>query len=592
MSAPAGGAGRARSALAAVLLLGVLAQLPALFAGFYADDYVLGLALGEAGRLMPMRPWSLFDFGSRADWAPFEEVYGSLPWWTSPDWSVRFLRPIASLSTALDHAVWGGRAIGHHLTSLLLWVVLLALAHRMYGALGLSRGVALLGTALLALGDAAVLPAGWPANRNSVLEGVFAVAALTVARRGAPRKPAMALAIALAVLAALCKESGAIALVLVAWTFISLPPTEGTERRRAQLGACAALGTFCAYFAFLALAGYGTHSLFYATPWREPLRCASNLALLAAGSSISLAGPWPIDLAVAAPQTANAFLIAGVVIGAPLWIWVARSLRSLPGPARSGALILGLWTVLFLLPQAGAVPGDRLLLVPSIGACGLLALHLAALRERWKAGGLGVGVKLAALTLLASATLGSGALALIQGAWLVRRADHFRTTALATDVGPLGEETVHVLVVQTESQLQGFTLGETWHGEGGAAAVQFSLLQNGPRPLRWTRVSANAMELESLGEPFLSGPFERVYLAREPELEDPAAWRTSLFEVRAVPHPSGALRRLRFTFARSLDEPDLRFVAPRDGVLTRLMPPAIGASVELPAPVPSLPYVP
>lgn len=592
MSAPGAGAPRARLALAAVLLLGLLVQLPALFAGFYADDYVLGLALDEPGRLMPMRPWSLFDFGTRADWTAFEQIYGSLPWWTSPDWSIRFLRPIASLSFALDHAVWGRWALGHHFTSLLSWLVLLALAHSMYKALGLGRGVALLATALLASSDSAVLPVGWPANRNSVLEALFAVAALIVAQRSAGKWPAIVLAIALAGLAALCKESGAIAFLLVAWSLASAPGMESALPRKARMGAWVALLAFLAYCASLALAGYGTHSLFYATPWRDPLRFLSNLALLAAGGSISLAAPWPIDLAVAAPRTVGLFLVAGLVVGAPLWIWIARTASTFAIEARRAALVLGLWTVLFLLPQAGAAPGDRLLFVPAIGACGLLALHLSALRERWKSGRLGFGARLAAVTLLGCATLGSGALALIQGSWLVRMANHFRATALATDVGPLGNTTVHVLVLQTESQLQGFTLGETWHGEGGDPSVQFSLLQNGPRPLRWARIAPNEMELESLGEPFLAGPFERVYLARETQLEPAPSWRTSVFEVRALPHPSGDLRRLRFIFARPLDDPNLRFVAPRQGVLTRLHPPAVGEAVELPAPEPSLPFVP
>ena len=171
-------------------------------------------------------------------------------------------------------------------------------------------------------------------------------------------------------------------------------------------------------------------------------------------------------------------------------------------------------------------------------------------------------------------------------------AEHVRTTSLATDVGPIGAGPVYVVVLQTESQLQGFALGATWHGAGGDPAVQFSLLQNGPRPLRWTRLSEFEFELESLGKPFLSGPFEFVYLAREEELRVPPPARTSLFEVRAEPHPSGELRKLRFTFERSLDDPALRFVAPSNGRLSRVPPPAVGETVELPAPVPALPFVP
>jgi hypothetical protein len=581
-----------RFALAALILLGVALQLPSLFAGFYLDDYVLELALSDSGKWTPMRPWSLFDFGSRADWTAFEHLYGSMPWWTSPEWSVRFLRPLASLSFTLDYAVWGGRAMGHHFTSLLLYALLLALCLRLYRAIGLSSGVALIALLLLALSDAAVFPVGWPANRNALLEAIFAVSALTVAVQGRKTGASIGSALALAACASLCKESGAISFLLLAWWLVSDRIEEPNGARRARRAAWIAVAAFVAWLAFLSLAGYGTHSLFYATPWREPLRYASNLAVLVAGGALSLVGPWPIDVVTAAPQMRGAILIAGVVIGLPLWVWIARSLRTLAATERRGMMLLALWTILFLLPQAGAAPGDRLLFVASIGACGLVAQHLAVLRERWRGGRLSLGAKLAAATLVLCATLGSATSSLAQGIGMARFAEHVRTTTLATDVGSVDGGPVYVIALQTESQLQGFALGATWHGAGGDPAVQFSLLQNGPRPLRWTRLTDNAFELESLGKPFLVGPFELVYLAREDELRVPHPMRTSLFEVRAEPHPSGELRKLHFTFERSLDDPALRFVAPSNGTLSRVRPPAVGETVELPAPVPTLPFVP
>ena len=175
---------------------------------------------------------------------------------------------------------------------------------------------------------------------------------------------------------------------------------------------------------------------------------------------------------------------------------------------------------------------------------------------------------------------------------MARCAEHVRATTLATDVGPIDGGPVYVVVLQTESQLQGFALGATWHGAGGDPAVQFSLLQNGRRPLRWTRVSDNAFELESLGKPFLTGPFELVSRAHAEELRLPQPMRTSLFEVRDMLDSGDELRKLRFTFVHSLDDPALRFVAPRDGRLLRMQPPAVGETLELPAPVPALPFVP
>ena len=51
------------------LRLGALAlHLPSLGMGFYADDHVHQLALAEPELGLPMRPWSLYDFGTRHDW--------------------------------------------------------------------------------------------------------------------------------------------------------------------------------------------------------------------------------------------------------------------------------------------------------------------------------------------------------------------------------------------------------------------------------------------------------------------------------------------------------------------------------------------
>src|SRR6185503_14875822 len=104
--------------LALVLLLGLVVQLPTLRVGFFADDYVHQLVLADDGPRSPIPRWSLYDFGSAAEWAEFGRATGSLPWWTSSDWKIRFFRPLTSLSLGLDHALWGEHALGYHITSL------------------------------------------------------------------------------------------------------------------------------------------------------------------------------------------------------------------------------------------------------------------------------------------------------------------------------------------------------------------------------------------------------------------------------------------------------------------------------------------
>ena len=101
-----------RGWLAGLVLLGVALHLPALWMGFYADDYLHRLVLEGRVEQAPMKPWNLYDFGAVADWVGLSGSTGAIPWWTPPDWSARFLRPLASLSLWLDHFLFGDLALG------------------------------------------------------------------------------------------------------------------------------------------------------------------------------------------------------------------------------------------------------------------------------------------------------------------------------------------------------------------------------------------------------------------------------------------------------------------------------------------------
>ncbi len=560
-----------RGSLALVLLLGLLVHLPTLGVGFFADDYVHQLVLAEDAPATPIPRWNLYDFGSTAGWAEFGSEHGALAWWTASDWTIRFFRPLTSLSLALDHALWGAHALGYHVTNLGLWLVLLVLAHRLFLALGLAPRTALVALLVFVLSDASSIPVGWIANRNSLLEALAAAGALLAARRGNAL-----LALGLALAAALAKESGAFALLLVAAVLGS------RGRLRPALGAVVLFGS---YLAFLALAGYGTKSLFYATPGSDTGRFSWNVITMASAGVLALLGPLPLDVITLVPSAQLALIAVGVVAGWPLAAWI---LARVP---RGQRWIPGLWVVLFLLPQGGAAPADRLLFVPALGAAVLLALAWQSERARWaqssrlRRGGV--------LALALSITLGSGLYLVAQNAnGLPGMANHVRAKALATDVGPRTLGRREVIVLQTESQMQAFTLGPTWLVESGDPEVRFWILQSGARALRWKRTGEREFELETLGRPFLDGPFERVY--RTDEIPPPAGtrWTTPLYEVEALETGADGLRRVRVTFARALEDPALRFVRPIEGVLTQIEPPAIGAALELPEAVPTRPFVP
>ena len=547
--------------LALVFLVGLLMKLPTLGVGFFADDYVQQVVLtGQRGPL-PIPLWNLYDWGTAADWTGFGREHEALPWWTASDWKVRFFRPLTSLSLGLDHALWGSDARGYHVTNLFLWLVLLALAYRLYRALGLASGVATTALFVFVLSDSSSVPVGWIANRNTLLEAALACAAVLAALRG---RAAGALVLGLA--AALSKESGSFALLLLAWIL---------QRRGQGRAALGALALFGAELAFLVLEGYGTRSLFYSTPWSDPGAFLANLALLASGGVLALLGPLPLDLTLLLPGARIGLLLLGVAAGWPLAVWIVR--RAPNGPSRSLALA---WTALFLVPQAGALPADRLLFVPSIGAAALLALAWSGERARWHE--LSRLRRVGAGALALSVTLGSGLLLLAQDVdVLPGMARHLRDKALATELGPPASARLEVLVLQTESQMQAFTLASTWHAVNEDESVRFSLLQSGPRALRWTRTGERTFELETLGRPFLDGPFERVNLVTNQTPSVGTRWKAYPFEVEALAVDASGLRRIRVALDRSLDDPTLRFLRPIEGVLSPIAPPAIGATIEI-----------
>jgi hypothetical protein len=550
--------------LTLVLSLGLLVQLPTLRVGFFADDYGHQLILRGPG-VAPIPRWSLYDFGTAPQWAEFARGgHALLPWWTGSDWKIRFFRPLTSLSLRLDYALWNRQPLGYHVTNLVLWMVLLVLVHRLYEALGLPPRVAILGLLVFVLAHASSFPVGWIAHRNSVLEALFAIGAVLAALRGG-----VGTALALGLAAALSKESGSFALLLVAAIF---------HARGRSRPACVALLAFGAYLTCLAWGGYGTRSLYYVTPWIAPVRFLENLVLLASGGVLSLLSPAPLEVFLSLPR--SVLLALSILVGWPL---AAAILRRVPrGEAR---VLLGAWAVLFLLPLGGAPPGDRLLFVPAIGAAGLLAMAWSAERARW--GELSLFRRTGAWVLALSVTVGSGLYLLnLSANILPGLAYHVRQTVRATDVGPRIGGRRDVLVLQTESQLQGLTLSWTWHAEVDDESVHFALMQSARRGLRWTRTDERTFELEALRSCFLDTPLERLFLTSA-ALKAGTRWRTPDFEVEALTVDESCFRRFRVTLDRSLDDPSLRFVRPVEGVLSRIEPPAVGATLELPAAEPT-----
>jgi hypothetical protein len=579
---------RARFLILAVVVIagGVALQLPSLGIGFFADDYVHQAVLeGQMPPGAPLAPWDLYDFGRADDWRDESGLLTPI-WWASDEWQVRFLRPVTSVSIWLDHCLWGDQARGYHLTSLAWYAVTLGLALALLRCLGLARPAALLAVALMACTNGATLPVGWIANRNTLLATTATLGAMLALLRLGPRR-GLPVALALAAVAVGCKESGVVAFAMIAaWLGLrglgdlaapGAPAGDpGSRPGRAELrNAAVALGAAAAYVALIALAGVGTRSLFYATPWHEPAAYLANLWVLLTAGLLRLVVPISLDLATMVPQARQVLPVVGLVLAWPLAVVVWRRVGSHPA-----AGMLGLWTVVSLLVEGSAPSSDRLIFQAAFGSAGLLALLIhRALDEVTRTR----SRQLLAWTLLVLAGPVSAVGTLIQGTAIAAISRSLRRQVLAVDVGPPHQGVIDAVLLQAGDPMLPFVLGPTWWGETGRTDVRFTILQMDRRGLVWTRVDERTMVLRSTGTPLLTGLFESVYRSDRQPPQPGELLRSTILAVEPLQDEGDGLRSIRVRLDRSLDDPGLRFLAPGEGGrLVPLEPPAPGETLVLP----------
>ena len=574
-----------------ILLLALVLHAPCLGWGFFIDDYGHQIVLQDLVEHPTMKPWSLYDFGSLADIEKLQANTGAFPWWTSADWSVRFFRPVSSLSLWLDSALFGGWAPGFHLSGLVLFAGLLLAAFALFRALQLPPGAALVALLVLGLEDGTVMPVGWIANRNGLVEALLTTLALLVLVRGARagRRSALPFALALALLlgtaSMLAKESGLSALVLIAWVAWRSPTgaVDGWSPRARAIGAGGALFLVAAYLVFFVAAGYGAHSEFYPPPWQDPLAFLGRLVILLPAAATAMLTPVTSDLLLLFPgATWPAVVVAGVVL-LPVAIAIWRAVRSHPA-----APFLAVWVVCTLLPQAGAPMSDRLLLVPTVGVAGLLGLFVHGTLRRAAAPAASPGRRRLARLVVTSAILLSAPALLVRGLSLYGPIALARNAILEAEVETGGGVPCEAVILQSPTELACLHPVSIWAVENGNADVRFWPLQGGRRALRWTRIDERTFELESLDAPFLTGLLEEVFLSDTTPPPLGQRWTTSLFTAEAVAVDEAGLRRVRFTMPRALEAPELCFLTWREGRWRRIGPPEVGESIELatvPAPL-------
>jgi hypothetical protein len=352
---------RDRSALLALLLSGGVGGVllaPLLGSPRVSDD-LFHIAWRRGWLPTTRAAWDLFRFIDTGETALLRDG-GVAPWFVDIDARGGMVRPLTSLSIALDIALFGDRPWPAHLHSLLWWAALVACALAL-----LPKQTTTAARALVLCGFATsfvmVAPVGWIANRGVLMAGVFSLLAY---RAALPQPLAFSLrALGLATLAGLCGEYS------LCWTGLVvclLLGGDGSLRERARGAATLAVPVVVIFVLGLSRGG-GLSTASYLRPFDEPGRALSELLPRYLFHASQLTSPWarPLVGDAAAHPAVALLLLVGAHLGVVILAWGARHDRVTRG-AVPGMLAA-------LVPVLVAPPNPRLLLPASLGLWILLA---------------------------------------------------------------------------------------------------------------------------------------------------------------------------------------------------------------------------
>jgi hypothetical protein len=151
--------------------------LPSLDEGIVWDDFYQKYVLTGQNTVVKKKvasPTAMFSLlsGEPEQVKRFRDM-GSLPWWAYDRLKMNFWRPVAELTHILDYKLWPGTPWLMHLQSLLWLFVTLIVMSILYKRINGNGWVAGFAILLFALDSSHGVPISWLANRNSALATFF-----------------------------------------------------------------------------------------------------------------------------------------------------------------------------------------------------------------------------------------------------------------------------------------------------------------------------------------------------------------------------------------------------------------------------------
>jgi hypothetical protein len=551
----------------------VLLSLPSLAVPLFGDDYLQRLVLEGAVPALGLDATTLYDF-SRGGVTPLTEQ-GFVPWFTHPDASFRFFRPLGSLSIALDHALFGRAPLPSHAVNVALFLATLLLATALFRRL-LAPARAGIAAFLFAVAGGHTLNLNWVAGRHGPVAGLFGALALVLhvtARQTdnqRVRAPALLGAWLALVLGLLTSET-----TLAAFAFIvayELFDCEDPPTKRA-LAAAPYAAAALAYVALYAALDYGIeHSALYLSPLSDPLAYLSGaltrLPMLLGEMAIALpaflwGGSEAARPVLAALGLAATALVAFLAYRAASSAEERRRLSFFAVAAIAGAL-----------PAVGGVVDGRMLLIPFLASSPIVAIAIeggfrawrATPRRRW------LGAAGATVFLLHAAF--GGFMRVGGTAWLATIAEQQRALALNVDLSRCPPGATHYVVNGADPSLclSGLT-GLLYHRP--ELEPQLAVLSLAPHDQRVERTEEGAIVLHVDDLPRRATIFEGLF--RDEPLAPGDRVDLDLLRATVLATDRGLPTRVRFELRR-----DACLLWLESGVLVGHPPPSPGETVRVP----------
>jgi hypothetical protein len=234
-----------------------------------------------------------------------------------------------------------------------------------------------------------------------------------------------------------------------------------------------------------------------------------------------------------------------------------------------------------------------LLFQASIGAAALLGLFLTRVWKRRAAESIPRSRKFLPALIAVGVFVVSPLSLLFAGASIHYLAGEAREALLTVDLGDPALGRREIFILQAPNDLVTASALSIWAVERGERNVGCWPMQLGGRGLRWTRVDERTFDVQTLDEPFFTHALETVFLTSFDPPPVGATWRTALFTVEAMDSGPAGFRRFRVRCPASLEDPHYRFLwVDSSGRFVPVNPPSVGRTLDIPAIVPPLPFLP